>query len=214
MDIVAGWQQVCVAGFASRSPAMTISGPIKCAVVVCCLLSGTVALAQSPEGNVGKIHEYKDDVALSTGQVRRGDVCVNFIPVLQSAGFFNGLERIDTEQGSEFRRNSRVITNFPDYMTVEMNVRIEDCDTDVYTPARTPDFVKGMHFRVQWKRGVYLRPVANVLIESKPVSMQEGDNRMLFVLKIRDHDVPLTDHLIISVLGPDGKLMSRMSARL
>jgi hypothetical protein len=61
---------------------------------------------------------------------------------------------------------------------------------------------------------VYLRPVANVLIESKPVSMQEGDNRMLFVLKIRDHDVPLTDHLIISVIGSDGKLMSRMSARL
>jgi hypothetical protein len=193
---------------------MKISGSIKCAVVVCCLLSGTVAMAQSPEGNAGKIHEYKDDVALSTGQVRRGDVCVNFIPVLQSAGFFNGLERIDTEQGSEFRKNSRVITNFPDYMTVEMNVRIEDCDTDVYTPARTPDFVKGMHFRVQWKRGVYLRPVANVLIESKPVSMQEGDNRMRFVMKIRDHDVPLTDHLIISVIAPDGKLMSRMSARL
>jgi hypothetical protein len=193
---------------------MNISGSIKYAVVAWCLLSGTVAIAQSPEGSTGKIHEYKDDVALSTGQVRRGDVCVNFIPVLQSAGFFNGLERIDTEQGSEFRKNSRVITNFPDFMTVEMTVRIEDCDTDVYTPARTPDFVKGIHFRVQWKRGVYLRPVANVLIESKPVSMQEGDNRMLFVMKIRDHNVPLTDHLIISVIGPDGKLMSRMSARL
>jgi hypothetical protein len=74
--------------------------------------------------------------------------------------------------------------------------------------------VKGLHFRVQWKRGVYLRPVANVLIENKPVSMQEGDNRLLFVIKIRDHDVPLTDHLIISVIGSDGKLLSRMSARL
>jgi hypothetical protein len=61
---------------------------------------------------------------------------------------------------------------------------------------------------------VYLRPVANVLIENKPVSMQEGDNRLLFVIKIRDHDVPLTDHLIISVIGSDGKLLSRMSARL
>lgn len=193
---------------------MKISGPVQCVVVVCCLLSSRAAIAQSSEGNAGRIHQYKDDVALSTGQVRKGDVCVNFIPVLQSAGFFSGLERIDTEQGSEFRKNSQVITNFPDYMTVEMSVRIEDCDTDVYTPARTPDFVKGMHFRAQWKRGVYLRPVANVLIESKPVSMQEGDNRMLFVLKIRDHDVPLTDHLIISVIGPDGKLMSRMSARL
>jgi hypothetical protein len=194
---------------------MKISGQIKCVAAVCCLLSSsTVAVAQSSEGNTGKIHQYKNDVALSTGQIRHGDVCVNFIPVLQSGDFFEGLERIDTAQGSEFRKNSRVVTNFPDFMTVEMNVRIEDCDTDVYTPARTPDFVKGLHFRAQWKRGLYLRPVANVSIERKPVLMDEGDNRMLFVLKILDRAVPLTDHLIISVIGPDGKLMSRMSARL
>jgi hypothetical protein len=193
---------------------MKLAAPIKCVVAVCCLLSGSAAGAQSSEGNAGKIHEYKDDVALSTGQIRKGDVCVNFIPMLQSGDFFNGLERIDTAEGSEYRKNSRVITNFPDFMTVEMNVRIEDCDTDVYTPARTPDFVKGIHFRAQWKRGVYLRPVADVAIESKPVRMDEGDNRMLFVLYIHDRDVPLTDHLIISVIGPDGKLMSRMSARL
>jgi hypothetical protein len=193
---------------------MTISGLIKYVVAACCLLSGTAAMAQSSEGNAGKIHEYKDDVALSTGQIRAGDVCVNFIPVLQSGDFFNGLERIDTAQASEFRKNSQVVTNFPDYMTVEINVRIEECDTDVYTPAHTPDFVKGLHFRAQWKRGVYLRPVANATIERKPVSEEEGDNRLLFMLKIRDHGVPLSDHLIISVIGADGKLMSRMSARL
>ncbi|MFY9801856.1 MAG: hypothetical protein WA211_00515 [Candidatus Acidiferrales bacterium] len=193
---------------------MKFAATIKCIVAACCVLSGSAAWAQSSEGNAGKIHEYKDDVALSTGQIRRGDVCVNLTPVLQSGDFFDGLERIDTAQGSEFRKNSRVITNFPDYMIVEMNVRIEDCDTDVYTPAPTPDFVKSMHFRVQWKRGVYLRPVGSVSIESKPVRMDEGDNRMLFVLTIRDRNVPLTDHLIVSVIGSDGKLMSRMSARL
>jgi hypothetical protein len=187
---------------------------LKCAFAVCCLLSATAAMAQSSEGDAGTIHEYKDDVALSTGQIRRGDVCVNLTPVLQSGDFFNGLERIDTPETSEFRKNARLVTNFPDYMIVEMGVRIEQCDADIYTPAPTPAFVKGMHFRVQWKRGVYLRPVGSVLIEEKPVRMEEGDNRMLFVMTIRDHNVPLTDHLIISVIGPDGKLMSRMSARL
>ncbi len=72
----------------------------------------------------------------------------------------------------------------------------------------------GIHFRVEWKRGLDLRPVVNVSIERIPVMMEQGDNRMLFVVKIRDHDVPLTDHLILSVVGADGKLMSRMSARL
>ncbi len=160
------------------------------------------------------MHEYKDDVPLSTGQIRRGNVCVNFIPVLQAGEFFNGLERVDNAQRSEFRKNSLAVTNFPDFMTIEINIRVEDCDADVYTPVKTPEFVMGMHFRVEWKRGLDLRPVVNVSIERMPVMMEQGDNRMLFVVKIRDHDVPLTDHLILSVVGADGKLMSRMSARL
>jgi hypothetical protein len=160
------------------------------------------------------MHEYKDDVSLSNGQIRAGDVCVNFIPVLQSQGFFNGLERIDTAQGSVFRRNSQPVDFFPDYLVIEINIRIEQCDANVYTPAKTPDVIKGMQFRVQWKRGLYLRPVASVSMERKPLVMEEGDNRMLYIIKVRDHNVPLTDHLILSVISAQGKIMSRMSARL
>lgn len=160
------------------------------------------------------MHEYRDDVALSTGQIRTGDVCVNFIPVLQSLGFFNGLERIDTPQGSEFRRNSQDVDFFPDYLTLEVNIRIEVCDANIYTPAKTPDIIRGMQFRVEWKRGLNLRPVANVSIERKTLQMEEGDNRMLYVIKLRDHRVPLSDHLILSVISASGKIMSRMSARL
>ncbi len=179
-----------------------------------CLLLSPPARAQSGEGAAGRMHEYKDDVALSTGQIRSGDVCVNFIPILQSLSFFNGLERIDTPQGSEFRRDSRTVEYFPDYLVLEINIRIEECDASLYTPAKTPDVIKGMQFRVQWKRGLYLRPVAHVTIESKPLQMEEGDNRLLYVIKIRDHSVPLSDHLILSVISAKGKIMSRMSARL
>jgi hypothetical protein len=160
------------------------------------------------------MHEYKDDVSLSNGQIRAGDVCVNFIPVMQSLGFFNGLERIDTSQGSEFRRNSQPVDFFPDYLTIEITIRIEVCDSNMYTPAQTPDAIKGMQFRVQWKRGLYLRPVASLTIERKPLRLEEGDNQMLYVIKVRDHNVPLTDHLILSVISANGKIMSRMSARL
>ena len=189
--------------------------PIACTFAAACLLLllAPIARAQS-EGLTGKMHEYKDDVSLSNGQIRAGDVCVNFIPVMQALGFFNGLERIDTPQGSEFRRNSQAVDYFPDYLTLEINIRIEECDANIYTPAKTPDIIKGMQFRVQWKRGLYLRPVANVTIERKPLQMEEGDNRMLFVIRLRDHGVPLSDHLILSVISAKGKIMSRMSARL
>jgi len=193
---------------------MKLIRPVACCFAAVCLLLAPVARAQSPEGNAGRMHEYRDDVALSTGQIRTGDVCVNFIPVLQSLGFFNGLERIDTPQGSEFRRNSQAVDFFPDYLTLEVTIRIEVCDANIYTPAKTPDIIRGMQFRVEWKRGLNLRPVANVSIERKTLQMEEGDNRMLYVIKLRDHSVPLSDHLILSVISASGKIMSRMSARL
>jgi hypothetical protein len=192
---------------------MKLIRPIAYSLAAACLLLAPVARAQS-ESLTGKMHEYKDDVSLSNGQIRAGDVCVNFIPVMQSLGFFNGLERIDTSQGSEFRRNSQPVDFFPDYLTIEITIRIEVCDSNMYTPAQTPDAIKGMQFRVQWKRGLYLRPVASLTIERKPLRLEEGDNQMLYVIKVRDHNVPLTDHLILSVISANGKIMSRMSARL
>jgi hypothetical protein len=198
---------------ASRPLTMKLIRPIAYSLAAACLLLAPVALAQS-EGLTGKMHEYKDDVALSTGQIRTGDVCVNFIPVMQSLSFFNGLERIDTSQGSQFRRGSNPVDFFPDYLTIEINIRIEECDSNIYTPAKTPDVIKGMQFRVEWKRGLYLRPVASITIERKPLQTEEGDNRMLYVIRVRDHNIPLTDHLILSVISANGKIMSRMSARL
>ena len=192
---------------------MKLFRPIAYSYAAACLLLAPIARAQS-ESLTGKMHEYKDDVSLSNGQIRAGDVCVNFIPVMQSLGFFNGLERIDTSQGSEFRRNSQPVDFFPDYLTIEITIRIEVCDSNMYTPAQTPDAIKGMQFRVQWKRGLYLRPVASLTIERKPLRLEEGDNQMLYVIKVRDHSVPLTDHLILSVISANGKIMSRMSARL
>ena len=192
---------------------MKLIRPIAYSFAAACLLRAPIARAQS-ESLTGKMHEYKDDVSLSNGQIRAGDVCVNFIPVMQSLGFFNGLERIDTSQGSEFRRNSQPVDFFPDYLTIEITIRIEVCDSNMYTPAQTPDAIKGMQFRVQWKRGLYLRPVASLTIERKPLRLEEGDNQMLYVIKVRDHNVPLTDHLILSVISANGKIMSRMSARL
>jgi hypothetical protein len=56
--------------------------------------------------------------------------------------------------------------------------------------------------------------VASLTIERKPLRLEEGDNQMLYVIKVRDHSVPLTDHLILSVISANGKIMSRMSARL
>ena len=173
-----------------------------------------VALCGEPFQAPAQIVEYKEVVPLSSGQVRAGDVCVNFSPVMTSGSFFDGLQRRETPSGDEFRINSRVVKNFPEQITVQMQLSISVCDADIYTPAPAPGFVNGIRFKAQWKRELAMRPVAQFAVQRVAITSEEGDSRMLFLLKIRDQDVPLTDHLIISVMSPQGKLMSRMSGRL
>lgn len=161
-----------------------------------------------------QIMEYKEVVPLSSGQVRDGNVCVNFGPVMTSADFFDGLQRRETPSGDEFRKNSQVVKNFPEQITVQVQTSISVCDADIYTPAPAPGFVGGIRFKAQWKRALTMRPVAQLTVQRVAIPSEEGDNRLLFLLKIRDNGVPLTDHLIISVISPQGKLLSRMSGRL
>jgi hypothetical protein len=59
-----------------------------------------------------------------------------------------------------------------------------------------------------------MRTVSQVTVQRVMFASEDGNNRLMFLLKIRDHDVPLTDHLIISVVSPQGKLLSRMSGKL
>jgi hypothetical protein len=161
-----------------------------------------------------QIVEYKEVVPLSSGQVRDRDVCVNFSPVMTSGEFFDGLQRHETPSGDEFHKNSRVVQNFPEQITVQVQLSISVCDADIYTPAPAPSFVNGIRFKAQWKRGLAMRPVEQFAVQRVAITSEEGDSRLLFLLKIHDRDVPLTDHLIISVISPQGKLLSRMSGRL
>ncbi|MGB8542114.1 MAG: hypothetical protein WCD49_10815 [Candidatus Acidiferrales bacterium] len=160
------------------------------------------------------IVEYKEVVPISSGQIRDGKICVNFNPVMTAGDFFDGLERRETASGDEFRKSSQVVRNFPEQITVQVQTFITVCDADIYTAAPLPPFFNGIQFKAQWKRGLAMRAVSQVTVQRVIFASEDGNNRLMFLLKIRDHDVPLTDHLIISVLSQQGKLLSRMSGKL
>jgi hypothetical protein len=169
------------------------------------------ALDQTPP----KIVEYNERVAMSTGQVRKGDICLDFYPDLESDEFFKGLQRIDNEYGSEFQKYSHPVTTYPSRLAIQIDLRTSVCDADVYTPAPVPEFLKTLRFKVQWKRQLYLRPVAGYSVANVPLNLDDDQGRRLLVIQIRDaNNIPLTDHLILTIFSPEGKLLSRMVARL
>jgi hypothetical protein len=168
------------------------------------------ALQEAPP----RVVEYTERVPMSTGEVRRGDVCATFYPELESNEFFRGLQRTETDDGRTFRKYSQLVTTYPPQLRIQIDVRISICDADVYTPAPIPDFLKTLHFKVQWKKAMYLRPVGSFVVENVPLNLEQSENRRLLVVQIHDsNNVPLTDHLILTILSPDGKILSRMAAR-
>ena len=162
-----------------------------------------------------KIVEYKERVAMTTGEIRKGEICATFYPELESGEFFNGVQRIDNEGVLEFRRYSRMVTAYPPHLTIQISIRASVCDADIFTPAPNPEFLKTLHFKVQWKRQLYLRPVESYTIQTVPLTLDESESRELVVVQIYDSgNVPLTDHLILTALSPEGKILSRMAAHL
>jgi hypothetical protein len=56
--------------------------------------------------------------------------------------------------------------------------------------------------------------VGSFSVESIPLTLDQSENRKVLVVQIHDStNVPLTDHLILTILSPDGKILSRMAAR-
>ena len=172
-------------------------------------------VSRALDGTPQKIVEYNERVAMSTGEIRKGDICADFYPDLESDEFFKGLQRIDADRSPEFRKYSQPVTTYPSRLIIQIDVRFSICDANIYTPAPAPEFLKTLHFKVQWKRQLYLRPVAGFSVANVPLNLDEDEGRRLLVVQIRDaNNIPLTDHLILTILSPEGKLLSRMAARL
>jgi hypothetical protein len=183
---------------------------LRAAAISAVLLILPSAFGQAPP----PIVEYKEVVPITSGQIRDGKTCISFNPVMTAGDFFDRLQRRETPSGDEFLKNSQMVTTFPDQITVQVQTSITICDADIYTAAPVPSFFNGLQFKAQWKRGLAMRTVSQVTVQRVMFASEDGNNRLMFLLKIRDHDVPLTDHLIISVISPQGKLLSRMSGKL
>ena len=140
------------------------------------------ALQEAPP----RVVEYTERVQMSTGEIRKGEVCATFYPELESNEFFRGLQRTETDEGRYLPQIFTVVATYPPSLRIQIDVRISICDADIYTPAPIPDFLKTLHFKVQWKKAMYLRPVGSFSVERIPLNLDQSENRKVLVVQIHD----------------------------
>jgi hypothetical protein len=165
------------------------------------------------ELSIGHTTKYNARIPIGSEVVEFEGVCVNFVGSMTSPEF-EGLERVETDSKTEFRRSKKVVKMFPDFIDVEVWAVPSICDS--HDRHRQPKdlgvgAIDALTFRFSWKRDFDLRPAETVDSFKKHLS---GGNLWFFYFQVKGEKVPLTDHLVLHVVGKDAKDLARLSGRL
>ena len=143
---------------------------------------------------------------------------------VRSGNFFEDLKRVDTGSQTEYRKEGRVLKEYPDSITTSIRIMGDECTPGFSNP--TLPIFEGdsysMTFEVQWKDGMQLTPavlspaVAHC-VGTRIITNTSKDSTSTFPaltceMTVKSRGVPLMKHLIVSVFSPDGKRLARLSA--
>jgi len=157
--------------------------------------------------------------SLTTAFVLFGDACLGFKGTMRAGSpsdvmtpedFFYDLKRISSPQGPIFRKGSRIVTEYPDEVSLYARAWVTRCSKDMRYlgewPTRTPDFVRGLRAEAGYIRDLRLHPLEINLAEEGTVLVIDricwGYH---FVMKTKG--VRLTDTLVVSLWSREGTKM-------
>jgi hypothetical protein len=172
----------------------------------------------------GKVNSsYDGRIDFGPQVVQLDDGCLAVDGKISAEAFFDDLKRVEIRHEFEFRRRGLAVTEYPDSVTTTIRIAGGQCASGLADSASSVfrDGSYALSFHVEWKRGMQLRPAALTPVAARctgystvPITGQERKgSSVLCQLSVESKGVPLVDHLIVSVFAPDGKRLTRLSAR-
>jgi hypothetical protein len=157
--------------------------------------------------------------------------CFRLSGQMNAPDFFDGLRRVDSEEGTSYYLRNQLVTEYPGEVEIVIHLLDFPCTLDlkdtVVRPPITHEMMAALHLNLFWKQGVHLRPVE----ESKrtaaevrrigtfaagPAADEELPPRYewSYAFTIKSDGVPLTNDLVLVIAGADAKIAARVAARL
>lgn len=199
------------------------------ALTVCSLLvpSG-MAQKSKREKHEKPVWNYDGGVFFETDGSLPNGVCFRVNGNMNAGDFFDGLKRIDTDQGTLFRRATQTVTQFPDSVTIQFSIRDEPCPSGVQQVGSrtymTEKMIDDLRLAIYWKQGVDLRAVKVAKIYSRVDRIQPYATSLAaelppryewsYEMEIPSAGVPLMDSLAFIFRTRDGRIAARVAARL
>jgi hypothetical protein len=185
------------------------------ALIVCMFSAGVDARRRNDT-------TYDGTVKFGSQVVYLNDGCIAVDGTVTSGTFFSDLKRIETGSESEFRKSGAVVTEYPETLTTSIHLVGGECDATLSKPPAS--IFRGdsysLTFQLEWKDGMQMRPAAlspvvahctgtfSTPIPSRDFTIPSVTCQMTLDSK----GVSLNDHLIVSVIRADGKMLTRLSA--
>jgi hypothetical protein len=156
---------------------------------------------------------YSTAVPMSSDEAKITGLCISFTASMTSE-WFNGLERVETASGVEFRRLKNTVTSFPDVVDIQVWAKPYECKSVPWKSQPKglgAETLGTLSFELFWKQDLELRPASLVSSIKKDFT---GANRWFFLIQVRSADIPLNNHLVLSILTQDGTKIARLSGQL
>lgn len=174
------------------------------------------------------VWNYEGGVFFVTDGSLPNGVCFRINGRMTSDDFFDGLKRIDTDDGTVFQRDTQPVTTFPDSVTVSFAIRDQLCPTQIHAGAQvylTEKMIDELRLSIYWKHGVDLQPAQGVKkvdtrvdrvnpYAATTVTDLRPRYEWSYELVVPSAGVPLMDSLAFVFRTEDARIAARVAARL
>lgn len=174
------------------------------------------------------VPSYRGAVDFGVQELYTQEGCLSVDGTVTSGTFFADFQRIDLGASQpEFLKGGRTVSEYPDSLSTSIRITGDPC-VGTLKNSHSPTLVDNsrldghsfaLRFVVEWKDGMELRPAVLSPAQCTESSVLKNFGRDLFTapaitcqMTVASKNVPLTDHLIVSVFAADGKRLTRLSA--
>lgn len=165
---------------------------------------------------------------ITDGHLENGS-CFRLTGNVTAPDFFDGLRRVDTDEGTSYFLRDQIVTEFPDEIFVTLHLLDAPCSLDLkdtaVRPPITAEIIGTLRLNFYWKEGVAMRPVesskrtAASIRRLTPYSAQAAEElaprfEWNYSFIIQSAGVPLNNDLVFIIEDRDHKIAARTAARL
>jgi len=164
----------------------------------------------------GKRTRYRKEIPLVVQPVRFAGGCHLFYATVSAGNFFDGLERLDTRRGTEYRKGQVQVTEFPEQIVVLIRDTVIDCSSPTMPRnySTTALLVESLSVKGDWQFGTKSQPLEEPTLHRVNRPLQELHNILEYEVVVQCKNIPLAAQLTLDLVTESGERVVRIIGKL